>query len=313
MFDAIVVQPIFNLLFVIYSLIPGGDFGIALIIFTILVRFLMWPLIKRQLHQTKAMQKLQPELVRIKKEAKGDKRLESMRMMELYKKHGVSPFRTIGILLIQFPIFIALFLVIQIFTSQRDRIDGFTYGFLKDIGPIKDLIANPDQFNEKMFGFLDLTHHAIITSPFTIDIFILVLAIGAAVTQYIMSKQTAPKVQSNKRLRDIMSEAADGKQADQSEMNAIMMNKMIKFLPIMMFFVMINLPGALVLYYTVTNIVAVIQQGSILKGDADEMISIANKATDGPKKAAIKQRVENAKEANITRITAKDNAPRKRK
>jgi YidC/Oxa1 family membrane protein insertase len=101
MFNTIVVQPIFNLLFVIYSLIPGGDFGLALIIFTILVRLAMWPLVKKQLHQVKAMRKLQPELVKIKKETKGDKRLESMRMMELYKKHDVSPFRSIGILLIQ--------------------------------------------------------------------------------------------------------------------------------------------------------------------------------------------------------------------
>ena len=314
MFDTIIVQPIFNLLFVIYSLIPGGDFGVALIIFTILVRLAMWPLVKKQLHQVKAMRKLQPELVRIKKETKGDKRLESMRMMELYKKHDVSPFRSIGILLIQLPIFIALYSVIQIFiinttnaasiAAQHIQLDKFTYGFLKNIGPINDLIMNPDHFNEKMLGFLDLTKQAITSNSF--DIFILILAIGAAVTQYIMSKQTTPQQQTNKRLRDVMGEAADGKSANQSEMNAIMMNKMVKFLPIMMFFIMINLPGALVLYYTVSNLVAVVQQGRILKEDAVEMIEIADKAADNNKKATAKARVKQATKANITRITAKD-------
>jgi membrane protein insertase Oxa1/YidC/SpoIIIJ len=155
-----------------------------------------------------------------------------------------------------------------------------------------------------MLGFLDLTKQAITSNSF--DIFIVLLAIGAAVTQYIMSKQTTPQQQTNKRLRDIMGEAADGKSADQSEMNAVMMNKMMKFLPIMMFFIMINLPGALVLYYTVSNIVAVIQQDRILKEDAVEMISIADKATANSKKATAKARVKQATKANVTRITAKD-------
>jgi YidC/Oxa1 family membrane protein insertase len=311
MFNTFIVQPIFNLLLVIYSLIPGGDFGVALIIFTVLVRILMWPLVKKQLHQVKAMRKLQPELVRIKKETKGDKRLESMRMMELYKKHDVSPFRSIGVLLIQLPIFIALFEVIRIFTAQRDQVAAFTYEFLKGIGPIADLIANPDNFNQKMFGFFDLTHQAVASNPFAVDIFVLVLAVAAAVTQYIMSKQTTPQQTSNKKLRDIMSEAADGKQADQSEMNAIMMNKMMKFLPIMMFFIMINLPGALVLYYTISNIVAVYQQKGILEEDAKEMIQIADKASPDRqnKKTTIKERADNATEAKITRITAKDSSP----
>ena len=59
-FDLLIVQPIFNLLIGLYSIIPGGDFGVSLIIFTVLVRFALYPLIKKQLHQTQAMKKLQP-------------------------------------------------------------------------------------------------------------------------------------------------------------------------------------------------------------------------------------------------------------
>jgi len=306
-FQIIIVQPIFNLLIGIYSLIPGGDFGVAVIIFTILVRLAMWPLVKKQLHQTKAMQKMQPELARIKRETKGNKQLESMRMMELYKKHDISPFRSIGILLIQLPIFIALYQVIQIFTQNRDKIDQLTYGFMKLLGPVKDLIANPDNFNEKFLGFLDLTQQAVTSNPFKINIFLLVLAIGAAITQYVMAKQISPTNKSKRRLRDIMNEAADGKQADKSEMNAAMMSSMTKFLPIMMFFIMINLPGAIALYYTVSNLVAVWQQDRILKEDSSEMIEIADQApVTQHKKATAKARAKDAQSATIVRIKAKD-------
>ena len=78
-FDILIVQPIFNVLIGIYSLVPGGDFGVSLIIFTVLTRFVMFPLVKKQLHQTKIMRKLQPELAKIKKRAKGNKQLEGMR------------------------------------------------------------------------------------------------------------------------------------------------------------------------------------------------------------------------------------------
>ena len=146
-FDLFIVQPIFNLLVVLYSAIPGGDFGIAVILFTIIVRFALYPLTKSQLHQTKAMRKLQPELAKIKKQAKGNKQLESMQMIELYKKHGVNPFRSILILLIQLPIFIALYHVIQIFTLHRDQIAKFAYDTLEPIQAIQTLIHHPDQFN----------------------------------------------------------------------------------------------------------------------------------------------------------------------
>ena len=159
-FEVLIVQPIFNLLLFIYSIVPYADFGVAVIIFTVIVRFAMWPLVVKQLHQVKAMRKLQPELARIKKATKGNRQLESMQMLELYKKHEVKPFRSILILLIQLPIFIALFQVIQIFTTHRENIEKFTYGFMTNLEAVKNLIAHPDQFNQMFLGFIDLTHHA---------------------------------------------------------------------------------------------------------------------------------------------------------
>lgn len=313
-FDILIVQPIFNLLIGIYSVIPGGDFGISLILFTILVRFALYPLVKKQLHQTQAMKKLQPQLAKIKKETKGNKQLESMRMLELYKEHGVNPFRSIGILLIQLPIFIALYIVIQVFTMHRDEIAKWTYDFMEGIGPIKSLIDDPNSFNHMFLGFIDLTKSAFADGG--VNIALILIALIAAATQYFMSKQTMPHNESKKRLRDIMSEASQGKQADQSEMNAIVMGKMMKLLPIFMFFVMVSVPGALALYYAMSNLVAVAQQSYLLRKDEQEMDKLADlpvkkKADTTGKKATAKAREKVAKNAKVTKIKASDDTKKK--
>ena len=86
-FDRLLTQPIFNLLALIYNFV--ADFGVAIIIMTILVRLLLWPLVKKQLHQTKLMRSIQPELKQIKKKTKGNRMLESQMMMELYRERGM--------------------------------------------------------------------------------------------------------------------------------------------------------------------------------------------------------------------------------
>jgi membrane protein insertase Oxa1/YidC/SpoIIIJ len=91
------------------------------------------------------------------------------------------------------------------------------------------------------------------------------------------------------------------------------MSKMIKVLPVFMFFVMVNLPGALALYYAVSNLVAVLQQRFILKQDSEELIELADSAPvpkEG-KKATAKARAKVAREGNVIRLTAKDTASKK--
>ena len=190
MFETIVVKPIFNALMLLYSIIPGGDFGVAIILFTILIRIVIYPLVKKQLHQTKMMRKMQPELAKIKDKAKGDKQLQAVMQMELYKKYGISPFRSILILLIQLPILIGLYQVIQVMVLHRDKVAYFAYDAVKQIDAVKKIIENPDNFNHTMLGFIDLTKTAF--SDNKLNIAILVLALISAATQYIMSKQTMP-------------------------------------------------------------------------------------------------------------------------
>src|SRR5579859_5735711 len=152
MFTTLIVQPIFNLLVLIYAILPGHNFGLAIIIFTVIVRLALWPLLKRQLHQTKKMRKLQPELKRIKKEAKGDKQKESAMVMALYKEHGVSPFGSILILIIQLPILIALYSGLRRVIDQPHQIISFAYPSLQHLPWMQQLSHNIHLFDATLFG-----------------------------------------------------------------------------------------------------------------------------------------------------------------
>ena len=298
----VIVQPIFNLLMGIYSLIP--DFGVSIVIFTIIVRFALWPLAKKQLHQAKAMRKMQPELKKLQAKYKNNKQAQSMAMLDLYKKYNIGPFRSIAVLLIQLPILIGVYRVVQIFVMHREELGKFTYDIMEQLPTVGNLVQHPDQFNQNFLGIMDLTKHAV--SPQGVAIGSVAFAALAAVLQYLLSKQTAPQSDSGKRLRDVLAEAEQGKEADQAEVNAIVMRKMMKFMPIFLFFIMINLPGALALYMTTSNAVAYIQNKMILRQDGDELEKIASEKQQKNAKKSPKQRAANAKEANVTRIKAKD-------
>ena len=110
--DAVIVRPIVNILFVIYNLV--GDFGLAIILFVILVKLCTWPLLKRQMEQTRIMRQIQPELAEIKKNCNGNRQMESLQMMNLYKRKNVKPFRSFVLVLVQLPIFMALFTAINV-------------------------------------------------------------------------------------------------------------------------------------------------------------------------------------------------------
>lgn len=307
MFNTIIVEPIFNALMLLYSIIPGGDFGVAIIIFTIVIRFILYPLVKRQLHQTKMMRKLQPEMAKIKKAAGGNKQLEVAQQMELYKRYGVSPFRSILILIIQLPIFIGLYQVIRIMTLNRDQMVNYIYEPLRHIGIIEQIIEHPDSFNHHLLGFIDITKTAF--GNHGVDITLLVLAIVSAATQYIISKQLMPKADKPpKKFRQIMAEAAAGQKSDPSEMSNVMMGKMTKIMPIFMFFIMVSLPGAIALYYTVSNLMAAGQQAYLLRKDTEEIEEIADEVAIQDNQVA----QNDSKKPNSKNSTKKSAANRER-
>lgn len=274
MFQFFIVKPIFNLLVVIYALLPGHNFGVALILFTIVVRLLMWPLVKKQLHQSKAMRELQPELKKIKQAAKGDRQKESMMMMELYRERKINPFSSIGTLIIQFIILIGLYSGLTKIINNPEEIVDFAYPFVQDLGWLKAVAADISLFDETLFGVIDLSRAALnegggIYWP------AMFLVVGSAATQYFQSKQLMPNDKDARGLRQILREASEGKSADSAETNAAVSRSMRYFIPAMIFIFTVGLASALSLYWFVSGLVAYIQQSRVLNKDSEEMQSIA--------------------------------------
>lgn len=270
MFQTIIVQPIYNILVAIYGILPGHDLGISLVLFTILIRLAMWPLLKKQLHQSKVMRDLQPELTKIKKAAGGDKQKEGRLMMELYKEKGISPFGTIGLTLVQLPLFIGVFQAARDLTQHLDRMSSFTYSFVHNIPHIQTVIENKNNFNFESLGFIDLSQKAI--SNGTIYIPVMVLAIAATVFQYIQSKQLIPQPKEKKKLRDLLrASATTGKQPAQEDMSAAMGSSMLFLMPILTMLFAVAAQGAMVVYLLASSVIGIAQQSLIFKKDTDEM------------------------------------------
>lgn len=291
MFETLIVQPIFNLLVFIYAILPGHNFGLALILFTIVIRMLLWPLVKKQLHQTKVMRKIQPQLKEIKKAAKGDRQKESLMTMALYKEYGVNPFSSIGVLLLQLPILIGLYSGLNKLIHDQSQIVHFAYPFLQDFSWMQHLAHNIKSFDLSLFGIVDLSRSAL--GPKGVYWPALIIVAGSAVIQFYQSKQLIPSDKDARKLRDILKGAGDGKQADQAEVNAAVSRTTIYFLPAMVFLFTVNIASALSLYWLVGGLVAFIQQSIILREDKDELAEM----TDG--KSVASKKADKAIEAEI--------------
>ena len=331
--DMIVVRPIVNILFVIFNLVH--DFGLAIIIFTVLVKLLMLPLTKKQLNQTKLIRKIQPELTQIKKNCKGNKQLESLQTMDLYKRYNVKPFASILTLIIQLPIFIAIFSAIRVIATPlpQDNLNNRAYEIVAYEGSeIKNLeekqkiylddLQNKDipaeekasyDFQPQLFGVINLDVKAsdVLMGKFSWSaLFILVCAVMASVVQYFATKQQMPsgKSEKKKKFRDILKEAKDGKEIDEADISSMTTGQMSAMMPIMMFIIMFNLNGALAFYYFLSNIITIIQQKIVLKKVDEEIDAVTDKAVlKELRKIKEAEVVENKKTGTkITRISAKD-------
>ena len=339
--DMIVVRPIVNVLFVIFNLVH--DFGLAIIILTIIVKLCMWPLMKKQLNQSKLIRKLQPELTQIKKNCKGNKQLESLQTMDLYKRYNVKPFASILTLLIQLPIFIAIFSAIRVVATPTpmDNLTNRAYEIVAYEGSeIKDLEEKQEayftilsdesipveekedayDFHPQLFGLVNLDVKAsdVMMGNFSWSaLFILICTIAASVIQYWATKQQMPSGKSEKKkgFRDLIREAKEGKEIDDSEISTMATGSMAWMMPFMMFIIMFNLNGALAFYYFLSNVITVIQQRIVLHKIDDDIDATTDKAVlkelKGVREAEV---VENKKTGTkITRISAKDIKKKRRK
>ena len=226
----IIGNPVLNVLIAL-SHILGGSFGLAIIALTVIVRLISWPLTRRQLKSTKALQDMQPKMQELQKKYGKNQQKLQQEMMKLYKEAGVNPLGCLWPMLIQLPIWIALYQAIMraLATTPENLLDLarrlYSWGLVSEAIPLSS-----------SFLWLDLGH----PDPYWI------LAIIVGGTMWVQQKMTtAPSV--------------DPRQQSTARMMTLMMPLMFGFLTLMF-------PSGLALYWAVSNIIGIVTQYFVTGG-----------------------------------------------
>jgi len=222
--NLIIGNPVLNVLIALSHLL-SGNFGLAIIALTIIVRLISWPLTKRQLNSSKALQDMQPKIQELQKKYGKNQQKLQQEMMKLYKEAGVNPLGCLWPMLVQFPIWIALYQAIMraLATTPENLLDlaNRLYSW--------DIVNQAIPLSSK-FLWLDLGQ----PDPY----FILAIIVGG--TMWVQQKMTqAPSV--------------DPRQQSTSRMMLLMMPLMFGFLTLMF-------PSGLALYWAVSNIIGIVTQ-----------------------------------------------------
>ncbi len=225
-FNVLLYHPLFNFLVLIYNYLPGHDFGIAIVLLTIIIRFILYPLSVKALNSQKVLQNLQPKLQEIQKKYKNDKEKQAKETLELYRKEKINPFSGLFLALVQLPILIALYNVF--WKGLKSAELSNLYGF----------VDNPVTINPMLFNVVDLSQPN------------LWFAVLAGIVQFFQTKMLIPNVKKD-----------TSKKADMASM---MQKQMVYFFPVITVVILFKLPSALGLYWIVSGIFSIIQQYLIL-------------------------------------------------
>ena len=234
-FHVTLYQPLFNLLVWLYNYIPGHDFGVAIIALTIIIRVVLYPISVKAVNSQRGLQKLQPQILEIQKKYKDDKEKQARETLALYKKEKINPFSGLLLALIQLPILIALY---NVFWNGLNP---------KELSVLYPFVASPGQINPLFVHIMDLSKPNFI------------FAIFAGLTQYFQTKMLMPK----------SGASTDGpkKEVDVSQ---IMQKQMLYFFPVFTVIILLGLPSALGLYWTISGVFSIIQQYIIFKNNKIE-------------------------------------------
>jgi YidC/Oxa1 family membrane protein insertase len=234
MWDAFVGFMI-NILLYIYNLV-GHNFGVAIILFTLLIRLATHPLTAKQMQGSQAMADMQKDKrwIEAQKKYKNDKEKLSQAQMELYKELGINPFASCLPTLIQLPIIIALY------QSVIQALAATPYDLVQFSNKIYAGLINFNQIYplNHQFLWMDLGKPDMLTIP-GINFPLPILAVLVVITTYIQSKLTTPP-----------SNGAD----DQS---AAMANSMTMMMPFMMCYMALTLASGLSLYFLASNLIGI--------------------------------------------------------
>ncbi|MDP3954145.1 MAG: YidC/Oxa1 family membrane protein insertase [bacterium] len=222
LFNELLFRPIFNVLVSLYNIIPGSDFGVAILVLTFFIRLLFFPLTVKSLVAQKELARLQPELKKLQDKYKNDKQQLGAATMALYKEHKINPLSGCLPLLVQLPVLFALFKALGV-AFNPDSL-SLIYGF----------ITKPEVINNISFKFINLE---IANRP---------MAILAGVLQWFQAKIT----QKNQ---------GHDQKGQQSQM-ALMSKQMLYFFPIMVIIISWNFPAGVVLYWVATNALSIAEQ-----------------------------------------------------
>ncbi len=220
LFTEILYRPLFNAVVFLYDILPGHDFGLAIIALTTLIRILFFPLSIRTVRSQKALNQLNPKIQEIKQKFKDDKTAQSAETMKLYKENNINPLAGCLPLLIQLPILIALYKAF--IAGLKPENLNMLYGF----------VSNPGTINKISFGFIDITSKMPL------------LAIFAGVAQFIQAWATKAQNQGLSPNKEM----------------AALNSQMLYFFPIMIIIIGWNLPAGLVLYWITTTVFSVFEQ-----------------------------------------------------
>src|SRR3989344_7934309 len=227
-FNELLYRPLFNATVLLYNLIPGQDFGLAIISLTIIIRIILFPLSVKALKSQKAIAKINPKTKELKEKHKNDQVAYNKAVMDLYKEHGVNPMAGCLPLLIQLPVIIALY---QAFVA------GFNPENLKAL--LYTFIQNPEAINKTSLGFIDVTAK---NHP---------MAILTGIVQFFQSKMAVSQMPS----------AGDGIGKELSSLNG----QMLYFFPVMIIIIGWNLSAGIVLYFLTTTLFSIVEQMYIKK------------------------------------------------
>ena len=240
LFNAFIYQPIYNLLVFVYNIVPFRDFGIAIIIVTVLIKLVLVPLSRKQIESQKKMQELQPKIKELQQKYKTDKEKQSRAVMELYKTHKTNPFSGCLPLVFQLIFLIAIYRVLFNISNAGLKVDG---------SALYSFVHNPGQINQYFLGIVDLSKALDLKNITLSSVPHLILILLAAGSQYIQTKMLMGK-QAAKAVA----------KSENPDISQMMSAQMLYLGPLLTLFIGVKFPAGLALYWLVSTVFMVVQQ-----------------------------------------------------
>ncbi|OHB00076.1 MAG: hypothetical protein A3E93_01975 [Candidatus Zambryskibacteria bacterium RIFCSPHIGHO2_12_FULL_43_12b] len=229
-FHTVFFQPLYNGFIFLMDVLPFFDAGVIIILFTIIIKFVLYPLSKKAVVAQIEMKSIEPDLKAIKEKYKEDKQEQAKRTMALYKEKKINPFASIFVILIQLPIVFALYFVF-IKTGLPEVNTDLLYSF----------VQRPETININFLGILDITEKSII------------LALLAGISSFFQIRFAVPAHKDT------------GEKTFQNDLAKSLNVQMRYVFPVITVLISYQISGVVALYWVTSNVFAMIQERVLRK------------------------------------------------